>query len=80
MNIEQLKESVANEFTTADILELANKCCELKKQNAALIESFETLAEVLEGFKHNKNIQNIGYTCREQLRRILENSWILGIK
>ena len=71
MSIEQLRETVAEEFTTADILELANKCCELKKQNLALIESFETLAEVLEGFEHNGNIQNIGHTCREQLRRIL---------
>lgn len=68
MSIEQLREEVAEEFTTADILELANKCCELKKQNDALIESFETLASVLEC---DKNMKNLAGICREQLRRIL---------
>ena len=69
MSIEQLRETVAEEFTTADILELANKCCELKKQNLALIESFETLAEVLEN--GDENMKNLAGICREQLRRIL---------
>jgi len=69
MSIEQLRETVAEEFTTADILELANKCCELKKQNLALIESFETLAEVLE--TGDENMKNLAGICREQLRRIL---------
>ena len=71
MNIEKLQKAVADEFTTADIIELANTACELKDQNLALIKSFEILAEILETFEHNENIQNIGYTCREQLRRIL---------
>ena len=69
MSIEQLREDVAEEFTTADILELANKCCELKKQNDALVESFETLADTLEC---DENMKNIAYICREQLRRILD--------
>ena len=70
MSIEQLREDVAEEFTTADILELANKCCEFKKQNDALIKSFETLAEVLE--TGDENMNNLAGICREQLRRILE--------
>lgn len=70
MSIEQLREDVAEDFTTADILELANKCCELKKQNDALIESFETLVEVLE--TGDETMNNLAGICREQLRRILE--------
>ena len=69
MRLEQLKKEVASEFTTADIMELANKACELKKQNTALIESFETLAEVLE--TGDENMKNLAGICRKQLRRIL---------
>ena len=70
MNIEKLKETVADEFTTADIIELANTACELKKQNMALIESFESLAEILEDRTNTKHFQELGAICREQLKRI----------
>ncbi len=70
MNIEKLQEAVADEFTTADIIELADRACELKKQSMALIESFETLVEVLD--TGDENMKNLAGICREQLRRILE--------
>ena len=42
---------------------------DMKKQNDALIKSFETLAEVLE--TGDENMKNLAGICREQLRRIL---------
>ena len=70
MNIEKLQEAVADEFTKADIIELASKACELKKQNDLLIESFECLVEVLEDWINPKQFQELGAICREQLKRI----------
>lgn len=56
-----------------EIIMLAKKIIILKKQNKDLIDSFNTLAELLEDFEHNESIRHIGNICRKKLNEILNS-------